>query len=101
VAVGYTIDKATLDNRAGALVTACWTDLDEIRKFKSWLDDAAHNTAYMTGTIGYTTADDTLLRAAFTDLDKLRQIAHAGATQSAANDFFFSAKALTGITFTG
>jgi hypothetical protein len=39
----------------------------------------------------------TVLRAAFTDLKALYTLSRAGATQPAANDFFFNAKHLTGV----
>lgn len=100
--VGYSITAADVNNMAGRLVVALWTALDDVTTFKAWLDDATHDDAFLNG-LGITgsasTGDVKTLRDSFADLKKLRDIAHAAATQSLANDFFFSAKKLSGITF--
>lgn len=100
MAVGFAVAKTDVDQRAGGLVQQLWQVLDDIRRQKLWLDDAAHNDAFLTG-LGYSAGEISTLRAAFTDLDKLRQVAHAAATQAAVNDFFFNAKNLTGVNYTG
>lgn len=100
MSVGVAVAKVDVDGRAGGLVGQLWRNLDEIRRFKAWLDDSAHNDAFLTG-LGYTAGEITTLRAAFTDLNKLQQISHAGATQAATSDFFFNAKALTGVDWSG
>jgi len=46
--------------------------------------------------LGYSQADVDSLRAAFTDLKSLYNVAHGSATVSAPNDFFFFAKHGTG-----
>jgi hypothetical protein len=97
---GFTVAGVDVQNKAGNLTRNLWDALEEVRLFKAWLDDSAHNAAY-TATLGISGADDAVIRAAFTDMDKLRQIAHALATQGAANDFFFNAKALTGTGWSG
>lgn len=107
MAVGYPVTLADVNNMAGRLVVATWQSLDDVRRFTVWLNDSAHNAAYTAG-LGMAGADDTTLRAAFADLDSLRQIAHAtGAkgvanigSSAAANDFFFNAKNLSGLTNT-
>jgi hypothetical protein len=100
MSVGFPVTKADMDNLAGRLALALWQAFDDVRVFKLGLDDSIHNDAYLTA-LGYSGGDITSLRAAFTDLDKLRQISHAGAIQAATNDFWFNAKNLTGLSYTG
>lgn len=98
--VGFPVSKADMDNLAGRLALALWKAFDDVRVFKAGLDDSIHNDAYLTS-LGYSAGDITSLRAAFTDLDKLRQISHNQATQASGNDFWFNAKNLTGLSYTG
>lgn len=100
MSVGFPVTKADMDNLMGRQVLALWTALDDVRKFKAGLDDSIHNDAFLTS-LGYSTGDITALRAAYADLDKLRQISHAAAIQAATNDFWFNAKSLSGLSYTG
>jgi len=108
VTIGLPLTKTNLDNIMGMEIGAVWNSLDVIRVRLLWLNDAAHNTTFM-GTLGYTGPEDTTIRAAYTDLDSLRQIAHATGAKgvatigqaAAANDFFFSAKGLGGPNWYG
>lgn len=98
MSTGYPIDKTSLDNRMGAIVLALRSAFADIVAFKALLDDTTilpDNT--LTTTLGYSSAEVTTIRAAFTDLKKLSDISTAAATQSATNDFWFNAKHLTGI----
>jgi hypothetical protein len=94
MSVGLSSDKATIDGRSGNIVWQLRELLDEVQTFKAFLDGKQDTDLTA---LGYSSAEVTLLRASFTDLDKLRQIAHAQATQSPANDFFFNAGKLTGV----
>jgi hypothetical protein len=98
MSVGFTIDKAGIDSRAGQLVLNLRQALQSCSDMCDLLNDTSvfANDAALTA-LGYTAAEVTTLRAAFTDLKKLWQISHAAATQAAANDFFFNAKHLTGL----
>jgi hypothetical protein len=100
MSVGLPLLKADVDNSLAREIGAVWSSLNAINQRSLWLADSSHNTAFM-GTLGYTTPEDTTLRAAIADLNKLWQISHAAATQSAANDFFFNAKLLGGINWYG
>ena len=96
--IGFAIAKADIDNKAGSLVMSVRDDLTRCAAFCDLLNDTsifADDQALIN--IGYTSAEVTTLRAAFTDLKKLWQISHAAATQSATNDFFFNAKHLVGV----
>lgn len=95
--VGFPALKVDVDSRVGQLVVELRDTFAKIQIFKAWLDDAAHNDAFLSGTLGYSAGDITLLRATLTDLDKLRQVATAQATQTPANDFFFNAKQVVGV----
>lgn len=94
MSLGLPSDKVTLDNRVGQLAWNLRTTLDQVQTVKLWLDGKLDSD--LTG-LGYSAAEVTTLRAAFTDLDNLRKVAHALATQPAANDFFFNANKLTGL----
>jgi hypothetical protein len=100
MSVGTPLLKADVDNTLSREIGEVWRALNTIHVRNLWLADSSHNTAFM-GTLGYTTPEDTTLRAAIADLDKLWQISHAAATQGAANDFFFNAKLLGGINWYG
>lgn len=97
MAAGYAIDKVGLDNRMGALIAALRTDLQNIVEFKALLDDTTILPDATLTTLGYTAGEITTLRAAFTDLKKLSDIAGNLAVQAATNDFWFNAKHLTGL----
>ena len=100
MSVGLALLKADVDNSLSREIGAVWTALATINTRSLWLADSSHNTAFMQ-TLGYTVPEDTTLRAAITDLNKLWQVSHAAATQSPANDFFFNAKLLGGINWYG
>lgn len=109
MAVGFPITKADLDTRMGLEIGAVYTSLAAVTERLKWLNDSARNSPYLTLTLGYTSGEETTLRAAFADLDSLRQISHAtGAkgvanigSSAAANDFFFNAKLLGGVNWYG
>jgi hypothetical protein len=99
---GYAITKTDLDNRMGSAVVALRDAFIAIVALKAELDDSTIlPTATMTGSaptgLAYSSADDTMIRAAFTDLAKLWDISRNVATQSTTNDFWFNAKHLCGL----
>jgi hypothetical protein len=108
LSVGFSLTKTDLDNTVGREVGAVWTSLEAIRLRAAWLADSSHNQAFLVA-LGYSTSEDTQIRAAVNDLDSLRQIAHATGTKgvatigaaAAANDFFFNAKLLGGVNWYG
>ena len=96
---GYPIAKVDLDNRIGALVTALRDDLNACVMFKALLDDTSILPDATLTALGYSAGDITQIRAAFTSLAKLSDIARASAVQAATNDFWFDAKHLAGLNF--
>jgi hypothetical protein len=107
MAAGYPINAADINNRAGALVTSLYDDLEAVRRFKLWLDDAAHTDAFL-NSIGITgsasTGDVKALRDSLADLGGttgLWAVAHGSYAPGGANNYFFNAKALTGTNYTG
>lgn len=100
MSVGFPLTKNDIDTKVGLEIGAVWNALDAINTRNTWLNDASHNTAALS-VLGYSGSDDTTLRAAVADLNKLWQISHAAATQGATNDFFFNAKLLGGINWYG
>jgi hypothetical protein len=102
---GYALNVSGINDRAGAVATQLWNALEEAHKFKLWLDDATHTDAALGPTgIGVTSADLTIIRAAASDLGSpsgLWGVAHSQSHPAANNDFFFNAKQLGGIYWTG
>ena len=100
---GITYTAAQLNSQAGLLVQSLWTSLEEIRKFKLWLDDATHTDAILTASpYNVASGDLTPIRAAFGDLGGtagLYAVAHGTAVPSGANNYFFTAKGLTGLNY--
>jgi hypothetical protein len=94
MSVGFPALKPDIDARTGQLVVELRDTFAKIATFKAFLD-ARDDAALMA--LGYSSGDVTLLRAAIFDLDKLRQVATAQATQAAPNDFFFNAKSCVGV----
>lgn len=94
---GYPIVKVDLDNRLGQAVLAVRQALVEIVRIKAMLDDTTILPDATLTSLGYSGAEITQIRASFTDLKKLSDIANAAAVQAATNDFWFNAKHLTGL----
>lgn len=89
--------KQELNEIIRSLTTAVRTSLDNIKEFKMILDGVPDaNLIAAGGGYEYTQAQVTEIRAAITDLDKLRQIAEGLATQAAASDFYFNARKVWG-----
>ncbi len=92
---GFTLDAATINNRAGQLVVQLRNDLEAVKQYNAWLIDAATTDGYL-GSLGVSGADITALRSAFTDLMALYNVAH-GVQATGQSDFFFNARHLTGV----
>lgn len=99
MSIGYPITKVGLDNLMGSLVVALRDNLNACVAFKACLDDTTILPDATLTALGYGSGEITTIRAAFTDLKKLSDIARAAATQSPANDFWFNAKLLAGTNF--
>jgi hypothetical protein len=96
---GYPVTKVDLDNRMGALIVAVRDNLTACVTFKALLDDTTIlPDATLTG-LGYSGAEITQIRAAFTAMKSLSDISRSLATQPAVNDFWFDAKHLAGLNF--
>lgn len=102
---GFELKALDINNRAGQLARAVWDSLEEARRFKLWLDDTSHSdTALGPSGVGVTTADLTIIRNSFADLggtSGLWAVSHGSFTPSGANNYFFNAKNLGGIYWTG
>jgi hypothetical protein len=92
-----------INNRAGALVSGLWNSLEEVRKFKLWLDDATHNDAAIGPSgVGVTTADLTIIRNSLADLggaSGLYAVSHGTFAPGGASNYFSNAKQLTGLNY--
>ena len=91
---GFQVTKDGLNQRAGAVVVAGEAFLDDVRRMKVWLDTQTNPNLVA---LGFTDTEATQLKSAFTDLDNLRKVAYAQATQATANNFFFWGSQLRGV----
>jgi hypothetical protein len=100
---GFPLTALDINNRAGALVTGLWTSLEEVRRFKLWLDDATHtDTALGPSGVGVLTPDLVVIRNSFADLGGttgLYAVAHGSFDPTGANNYFFNAKNLAGLNY--
>lgn len=93
MSVGYSAGKTDVDARAGQLSMQLRNTFADVVRFKAWLD--AQTDAQLTA-LGYNSTDITALRASYTDLYTLRQVAY-GVQATGASNFFFNAQWLTGV----
>jgi hypothetical protein len=103
MAAGYQTTLADINNQAGALVIALWNDLEAVHRFKLWLDDSAHNDAYLTA-LGMASGDITTLRNSIADLggtSGLWAVSHGSFAPGGASNYFSNAKLLTGANWAG
>lgn len=103
---GYNVTAADLNTKAGSLVTSLWDTLDQVHRFKLWLDDASNTDLILTAApYLIPQADLNVIRPALSDLGSgangLWAVAHGIFRPAAVNDFFFNAKKLTGTNYTG
>lgn len=100
---GYTLTALDINNRAGSLAFGLWTALEDVRRFKLWLDDSTHNdTAIGPSGVGVTTADLTVIRNSFADLggtSGLYAVSHGTFAPAGASNYFANAKLLTGLNY--
>ncbi|SRR6266568_507931 len=100
MSVGYPVTKADFDAMSGRLAQSVRDDLYACSRFCALLQSSPWADANLIA-LGYTQAEVTTLKAAFTDLGgtgiSLYNIAHGGALPGGPNDFFFNAKLLTGV----
>lgn len=98
MSAGFAITKAGIDQQAGQLVMNVRDGLLRCAQFCDLLNDTSifANDAALTA-LGYSAGEVTQLRASFTDLKALYNVARANGTVPSNNDFWFNAKHLTGI----
>lgn len=105
MSVGFQSTKGDFDSRAGMLVTALRLDLFQCSEFCKVLQNAPWSTDANLIALGYTQAEVTLLKAAFTDLggtgNSLYRIANGQAFVGSANNFLFNANQLCGVVGIG
>jgi hypothetical protein len=100
MSAGFTMSRADFDQRIGGLVVAVRDALFRVHDWKSTVLDNTNvipNDQFLLNPpFAYSQPDVDLIRASFTDLDKIYLISHAGAVQAAPSDFFTNAQKLTG-----
>lgn len=102
---GITYTAPQIEDRAGSLVNALWLSLEDVRRFKLWLDDSIHNDAAIGPSgIGVPSANLTVIRNTYADLagsSGLYAVAHGTFAPAGASNYFFNAKNLTGLNYAG
>jgi hypothetical protein len=105
VSVGFPAAKGDFDSRAGSLVVALRQNLLNCSAFCAVLQGAPWSTDANLIALGYTQAEVTLLKAAFTDLGgagtSLYRIANGQASNASANNYLFNADQLCGVVGVG
>jgi hypothetical protein len=82
----------------GAMIVSVRESLLDCVNFKDgFLDDATLGTDSFLVSLGYTGPEITMIRAAFSAMKTLSNIAKGLSTQPATNDFYFDAKHLVGL----
>jgi len=94
MSAGRSISKDELNNAAAAVASSLFATMDNIAKVKAVLD--GYSSAQLVSLFGFVQADADVLKSAFTDMDKIRQIFTGAATQASTNDFRVFAKQLLG-----
>lgn len=95
--VGFPLTKDQLDTRLGQIAMTIRDQLLEASRLKAKLDTLTTSDLVALGYDETTKSEVSTMKSAYTDLDKLAQIANGQATQATANDFLFWAKKLLGV----
>ena len=93
MAIGFSTDKAAMDNRAASIAKSVRDSLVDASRMKAWLDTQTEAELVARG---WTAAEVAVIKSAFTDLDNLHKVTTGQATQATANDFLFWASKLLG-----
>jgi hypothetical protein len=104
MAVGRGITKSDIDQRAAAVEEQVWSALNEANKLALLLANTNIVTDASLTSLGYSSAEITLLRAAVNDLGSsngLWGVAHNLKTVPSTNNFFFNGQQITGVNWTG
>lgn len=98
--VGYPVNKAVIDSRAGYLVKTLRDVFDGIQTLKGVLDGLTTDQLVAMGyveNVGTGVTEVSWLKSGITDLAALAAVANGQQAQTPANDFFFWADRLTGV----
>jgi len=105
MSVGFSASKNDFDSRAGSLVTALRLNLFSCSQFCAVLQGTPWSADANLVALGYTQAEVTLMKAAFTDLggtgNSLYRIANGQAFVGSNNNFLFNANQLCGVVGIG
>jgi hypothetical protein len=103
---GRALAALDVNNRAASVVEQLWSSLDQANQLYKWLADSNNTTAILTASpVNLPSADDTVIRAAISDLGSstngLWAVAHGIFVPAGTNNFFANAKKLSGVNYTG
>lgn len=94
MSVGNPLNKQVIDSRVAFLTVTLRDTLDDWVILKSVLDGLQDSDLT---TMGYASADVTVMRGLATAMAKLRNVAHGQDTQSPASDYFFNSSKVTAL----
>lgn len=93
MSVGLGATKQTIDQRGGGACLNLRNAIDEVARYKNWLDTKTEQDLI---DLGYTSGEVAILKSAFTDLAQLADIYYGRSNLTNAKDFTTFAKQLTG-----
>ena len=103
MSVGFLANKTAIDSQAGGLVVAVRDSLYRASQFSAWLQSTQQSDANLIA-LGYTQAEVTTLKAAFTDLggtgNSLYRISHGQAFVGVQQRLLFQRAAADGLRLT-
>lgn len=94
MSVGFTKNKADLDQRGGSIALDLRGVMDRIRVYKAIMDTLTDQNLL---DLGYTSTEKDQLRSSFVDLDQLRTVYEGTGTRTPAYDYRTFSKLLTGV----
>lgn len=94
MAVGGTVTINEINSAASQIARQVFSALQNAQQMKAWLDGKLDADLIA---LGFSSGDVAILKSAFTDLDKVRQIFEGSITQSTTYDFRQFSKQLLGI----
>lgn len=94
MAVGYSIDKGTINNTLGSLVVALRENLVAAERINEIVWAMPEDKLIE---LGYTTEEVTLLKASISELAALARVSTGRQNPSGANNYFFNSGKLAGL----
>jgi hypothetical protein len=92
--VGATVSQVEINSAAAQIARQVFSGMNNVQQMKAWLDTQIDADLIA---LGYTSGEVAILKSAFTDLDKIRQIFEGSEIQATQYDARTFSKLLLGI----